>query len=31
LRTYCNKNNIHDINKLNEWVSYKDKWEKFKD
>ena len=31
LRTYCNKNNIHDINKLNLWVSYKDKWEKFKD
>ena len=31
LRTYCNKNNIHDINKLKEWVSYKDKWEKFKD
>ena len=31
LQTYCNKNNIHDINKLNEWVSYKDKWEKFKD
>ena len=31
LRTYCNKNNIHDINKLNKWVSYKDKWEKFKD
>ena len=31
LRTYCNKNNIHDINKLNQWVSYKDKWEKFKD
>lgn len=31
LRTYCNKNNIHDINKLNEWVSYKDKWEKFRD
>ena len=31
LRTYCNKNNIHDINKLHEWVSYKDKWEKFKD
>lgn len=21
LRTYCNKNNIHDINKLNKWVS----------
>lgn len=31
LRTYSNKNNIHDINKLNQWVSYKDKWEKFKD
>ena len=31
LWTYCNKNNIHDINKLNKWVSYKDKWEKFKD
>ena len=31
LRTYLNKNNIQDIYMLNEWVSYKDRWDKFKD
>ena len=30
LRTYNNKNN-NDINKLNAWVSYKDRWEKYLD
>ena len=31
LRTYSNNNNICDINKLNAWVSFKDKWEKYQD
>ena len=31
LRMYNNQNNICDVNKLNAWVSYIDRWEKFKD
>ena len=31
LRTFSNNNNKHDINILNAWVLYKDKWEKYKD
>ena len=31
LRTFTNNNNKYDINKLNAWVLYKDKWEKYKD
>ncbi len=31
LRIYSNNNNKYDINKLNAWVSYKDKWEKYQD
>ena len=31
LRTYNNNKNNCDINKLNAWVLYKDKWEKYKD
>lgn len=31
LRTYNNNKNNNDINKLNAWVSYKDRWEKYLD
>ena len=31
LRTYSNNNNKCDINKLNAWVLYKDRWEKYLD
>ena len=31
LRTFSNNNNKYDINILNAWVLYKDKWEKYKD
>jgi hypothetical protein len=31
LRTYNNNNNRCDINKLNSWVLYKDRWEKYLD
>ena len=31
LRIYSNNNNKYHINKLNAWVSYKDKWEKYQD
>jgi len=31
LRMYNNNNNKCDVNKLNAWVSYIDRWEKFKD
>ena len=31
LRTFSNNSNNYDINKLNAWVLYKDKWEKYKD
>ena len=30
-RTYNNNDNKHDVNKLNAWVSYKDRWEKYLD
>jgi hypothetical protein len=31
LRTFSNSENIYDISKLNAWVLFKDKWEKYKD
>ena len=31
LRTFSNSENIYDISKLNAWVIFKDKWEKYKD
>ena len=31
LQTFSNNSNKYDINKLNAWVLYKDKWEKYKD
>ena len=31
LRTYSNTKNKSDISKLNAWVSYKDRWDKFQD
>ena len=31
LRTYSNDDNKSDINKLNAWVSFKNKWEKYQD